>query len=127
METNKLQKKISRKESESKRRRVSIQQEQTKQQSSSGKCVEDKDDSTDTSDKEDTPFKVHCKQDLLTPEGKRQKLMTVRLPSLAKACDRTGVSDRAAAIIASSVLQDMGIVSPNDTSKVIDRSRIRRE
>ena len=48
--------------------------------------------------------------------------------SLAKVCDRaTGVSDRAVAIIASSVLEDMGMVSPNDTSEVIYRSKIRRE
>ena len=47
--------------------------------------------------------------------------------SLALACDRTGVSDRAAAIIASSVLKDVGIISSNDTSGVIDRSKLRRE
>lgn len=129
METKRLQKKISRKESESRRHSDSIQQEQSKQQCNSRSYnVEDKDDDTDTSDEDDTLSKSHCKHDLPTPESKRQKMaMTVRLPSLAKACDRTGVSDRAAAIIASSVLQDMGIVSPNDTSKVIDRSKIRRE
>jgi len=53
--------------------------------------------------------------------------MTITLPSLAKACDRTGVSDRAAAMIASAVLQDMGIISPEDRSKIIDQSKIRRE
>ena len=46
--------------------------------------------------------------------------MTTITISLAKACYRTGVSDRAAAIIARSVF-------PNDTSKDIDRSNIRRE
>lgn len=128
VETKKLQKKISRKESESRRRSDSIQQQQSKQQCNSGNYyIEVKDDNTDASDEEDTLSKSHSKHDLLTPESKRQKMMTVRLPSLAKACDRTGISDRAAAIIASSVLQDMRIVSPNDTSKVIDRSKIRRE
>ena len=129
METKRLQKKISRKESESRRHSDSIQQEQSKQQCHPRNYnVEDMADDTDTSDEDDTLSKSHCKHDLPTPESKRQKMaMTLRLPSLAKACDRTGVSDRAAAIIASSVLQNMGIVSPNDTSKVIDRSKIRRE
>lgn len=56
-----------------------------------------------------------------------QKKKRLNLPSLALACDRTGVSDRAAAIIASSVLKDVGIISPNDPSRVIDRSKLRRE
>src|SRR6218665_2078978 len=55
------------------------------------------------------------------------KKMTKSLPSLAKACDRTGVSDRSAAVLATSVPHDLGIVSPIDQSKVIDRSKIRRE
>lgn len=59
-----------------------------------------------------------------TPPTKKKRL---NLPSLALACDRTGVSDRAAAIIASSVLKDVGIISSNDTSGVIDRSKLRRE
>jgi hypothetical protein len=37
------------------------------------------------------------------------------------------VSDRSAAIIVSSVLQDVGIVSKDTTAKVIDRSKLRRE
>lgn len=44
------------------------------------------------------------------------------LPMLSKTCDRYGVSDRAAAAIASSVLQD---ISPG--SEPIDKSKIRRE
>ncbi|CAG9792722.1 unnamed protein product [Diatraea saccharalis] len=59
-----------------------------------------------------------------TPPAKKKRFS---LPSLALACDRTGVSDRAAAIIASSVLKDVGIVSSNDASGVIDRSKLRRE
>ncbi|KAK0042646.1 hypothetical protein Bpfe_027944 [Biomphalaria pfeifferi] len=53
--------------------------------------------------------------------------MRVKLPSLALACDRYGVSDRAAAGIASAVLQDVGIIHERDVSKVIDRSKVRRE
>ncbi|KAL4720314.1 hypothetical protein ACJJTC_013568 [Scirpophaga incertulas] len=58
----------------------------------------------------------------VSPKKKRLSLL-----SLALACDRTGVSDRAAAMIASSVLKDVGIVSSNDTGSVIDRSKLRRE
>ncbi|XP_050710076.1 uncharacterized protein LOC126994856 [Eriocheir sinensis] len=84
MDTKRLQKKISRKESESRRHSDSIQQEQSKQQCNSRSYnVEDKDDDTDTSDEDDTLSKSHCKHDLPTPESKRQKMaMTVRLPSL---------------------------------------------
>lgn len=52
--------------------------------------------------------------------------MTLNLSSLAKICDRTGTSDRAAAAIASSTLQDFGIVTEDDSTKVIDRSKVRR-
>ena len=50
--------------------------------------------------------------------------MRIKLPSLAQACDRTGVSDRAAAIIVSATLRDMGIVTTEDSSKIVDRSKI---
>ncbi|KAL4712991.1 hypothetical protein ACJJTC_012061 [Scirpophaga incertulas] len=64
------------------------------------------------------------KNPFAAPSAKKKRLS---LPSLALACDRTGVSDRAAAMIASSVLKDVGIVSSNDTGSVIDRSKLRRE
>ncbi|XP_055922808.1 uncharacterized protein LOC129953593 [Eupeodes corollae] len=51
----------------------------------------------------------------------------INLTNLASACDRTGVSDRSASILVSSLLQDIGVVSKLDSSKVIDRSKIRRE
>ena len=53
-----------------------------------------------------------------------------RLPSLtttAREAMRRGISDRAAAAIATAVLIDFGIVKPDDLSCVIDRQRIRRE
>jgi len=49
------------------------------------------------------------------------------LPSLATVTDRYGVSDRAAAAIASSVLEDVGLIQSNDTSMVVDRSKLRRQ
>ena len=52
--------------------------------------------------------------------------MTITLPSLATAYDRTGVSDRSANVLATSVLHDVGIRSPINLSKVIDQSKIRR-
>ena len=58
---------------------------------------------------------------------KKKKQMRVALPTLAAACDRHGVSDRAAAILATAVLQDMQIVHQGDTTQVIDRSKVRRE
>ena len=62
--------------------------------------------------------------DILEPPSKQ---MRVNLPSLTLACDRTGVSDRSAAIIASAVLQDFGVVTSDDKSFVVDRSKVRRE
>lgn len=48
------------------------------------------------------------------------------IDSLARTADRYGVSDRVAAAIATSVLEDLGIVTEIDNSNVIDRSRVRR-
>lgn len=53
--------------------------------------------------------------------------MRTKLPSLAQACDRTGVSDRSAAILVNAALKDMGIITAEESSKIIDRSKIRRE
>ena len=50
-----------------------------------------------------------------------------RLPTLARECDRWGVSDRSAAALASAVLVDCGIIDAHDSSDVIDPSKIRRE
>lgn len=53
--------------------------------------------------------------------------MRLFLPSVTTTCDRTSISDRSVAIIASFVLQDMNLVPYKNTSNVIDRSKIRRE
>lgn len=52
--------------------------------------------------------------------------MRLKLPSVALACDRTGVSDRAAALIANAVLEDLGMVSKDNSAMTIDRMKIRR-
>ncbi|KAK5649767.1 hypothetical protein RI129_000796 [Pyrocoelia pectoralis] len=50
----------------------------------------------------------------------------IKLETLSKICDRYGLSDRSAAAIATAVLQDVGVVSSEDTTNVIDRSKVRR-
>ena len=49
------------------------------------------------------------------------------LSTLAAACDRYGVSNQAVASIATAVLQDMLMMSLDSKSKVIDRSKVKRE
>lgn len=68
-------------------------------------------------------------QDQTTPTTSFQKSARLKtaLPTLARECDRHGISDRAAAAIASAVLQDFGLISPDDSQNVIDKSKIRRE
>ena len=51
----------------------------------------------------------------------------MKLPTVARECDRRGISDRAAAAISSAILQDLGLIDHNDQSSVVDRSKIRRE
>ncbi|GBL79609.1 hypothetical protein AVEN_18170-1 [Araneus ventricosus] len=46
---------------------------------------------------------------------------------MTQACDRTGVCDRSAAIAINAVLKDKGIIDKVDSSKVVDRRKIRRE
>ena len=53
--------------------------------------------------------------------------MRISLSTVARECDRSGVSDSSAAKIASAVLNDIGMITENETSNIIDRSKIRRE
>ena len=73
--------------------------------------------SSDSEVKKDT--KHHKKQPT--------KQMRLKLQNLAASCDRTGVSDRSAAIIVNAALLDLNIINSDDPSKVIDRSKLRRE
>ncbi|KAL3283080.1 hypothetical protein HHI36_006237 [Cryptolaemus montrouzieri] len=52
--------------------------------------------------------------------------MRVKFPSVALACDRTGISDRIAPLIASAVLKDLGSISDGNDSLRIDIMKIRR-
>ena len=56
-----------------------------------------------------------------TPPAKR-----MNLANFASVCDRTGVSDRAAAVIVSSLLHDNTGCSKTNSSLVLDRSKVRR-
>lgn len=59
-------------------------------------------------------------------KNKKPWQMRINLKTTSLASDRFGVSDRATAAIASSVLQDFGIINDTDTSQVIDKNKIRR-
>jgi hypothetical protein len=53
--------------------------------------------------------------------------MRIKLPTTALACDSAGIGDRPAAKIISAVLEDVGMISDNNRSKVTDKNKIRRE
>ncbi|KAJ2945333.1 hypothetical protein O0L34_g9424 [Tuta absoluta] len=51
---------------------------------------------------------------------------TLKIPKLARICDRYGVSNRSAAAITTAVLEDLGLVSSEEKSLVVDKSKLRR-
>ncbi|GBL81593.1 hypothetical protein AVEN_93391-1 [Araneus ventricosus] len=63
--------------------------------------------------------------DVITLEYQSQNRLD--FPTLARECDRYGISDRAAASFSNAVLQDIGIVHEGETSHVVDRNKIRRQ
>ncbi|CAH0562813.1 unnamed protein product [Brassicogethes aeneus] len=81
-----------------------------------------------TSDDSDADFE--CPKSLKPKRPKIDKLssqMRVPLTHTAKVADLTGVSSRVVAKITTAVLEDMNIVSASNTSKVIDKNKVRRE
>ena len=62
----------------------------------------------------------------MSPQAKRKKRNVLDISALAEACDRTGVSHRAAAFLASSVLQDAGVITKKDATSVIDKNKVQR-
>ena len=56
--------------------------------------------------------------------GIKKSQLRIALSTVSRECDRSGVSDRSAAKIASTVLKDR-MISENETSNIIDRSKIR--
>ena len=80
-------------------------------------------DETSSDTEYSPPFKKQWKEE----EQKKKRATNTRkrkLPNLAKTCDITGVSDRAAALISSLVLEDYGIVSQGASIDIIGRSRV---
>lgn len=59
-----------------------------------------------------------------TPNGTQNINRT--LPTVARTLDRFGISDRSGAAIVSATLKDFGVITAEDSSNVIDRSKIRR-
>ncbi|KAF2892685.1 hypothetical protein ILUMI_13488 [Ignelater luminosus] len=70
---------------------------------------------------------INDDREVLETKGPSSKQMRVKFSSVAPACNRTSISDRSAAIIASAVLRDVGIISKEDPSFIVDRSKIRRQ
>ena len=64
--------------------------------------------------------------ELCLPPPKRAKMVNMSLEKVAIIADRTGISHRNAALIATAALEDHGIVSKEDTSRVIDKSKVFR-
>ena len=61
------------------------------------------------------------------PKTASQIQMRKSLERTSEVCDRFQVSDRAGAAIATSVLSDLGYVTSEDRSEIIDKSKLRRE
>lgn len=53
--------------------------------------------------------------------------MGTTLPNLVQTCSRTDVSDRSVAFLIKAALDDIIIITKENSSKVINRSKIRRE
>lgn len=79
-------------------------------------------DSTEINRNEDSSDEV----EEFEPVVKTPWQMRVKLTNTALTSDRFGVSDRATAAIASSLLQDFGIITETEHSNVIDKNKIRR-
>ena len=62
-----------------------------------------------------------------TQESALTLCKTKSLPCFAEACDRVGVSDRGAALLSSSLLEDFGLIASEKKEYVIDRNKVRRE
>ena len=66
--------------------------------------------------------KIVISQDFPSSSQMRSKLLNVTL-----ACDKTDVPDTSASILINASLKDMRVITKEDSSKVVDRSKIKRE
>nr|CAD7445688.1 unnamed protein product [Timema bartmani] len=61
------------------------------------------------------------------PSVKSPWQLRIKLKSTALTSDRYGVADRATVASASSLLQDIGVVSNSDYTHIVDKNKLRRE
>ncbi|XP_050517554.1 uncharacterized protein LOC126892123 [Diabrotica virgifera virgifera] len=132
IETNKLRKKLERQKAE-------IEREERFRQWQEGDCSQSAkimDDSIDDGNEGQfinivaVPELKKSSNDTFSatePSTSEVGQMRFTLPTLSRVCDQYGISNRCAAAIASATLQDIGIVTMDDCSKVVDRSKVRRE
>lgn len=92
-------------------------------ESVSTSCDEDSSDSSQETKPEVSPTNTASIEIPSTSTANRN---TLPLPTVAKVCDRYGLSTRSAAAVASAVLADIGLVSTEDISLVIDKNKIHR-
>ncbi|KAF2888146.1 hypothetical protein ILUMI_18027 [Ignelater luminosus] len=83
------------------------------------------DEQDDGKSESDEDFKIETKKKEIK-ETISTSQMRVKLSVLAQACDRTGVSDRNEAVFVKTALKDMGTLTKEESSKPIDRNKIRR-
>lgn len=72
--------------------------------------------------------------EITSPQNRRQSPsvivkqgLPVNLPYFSRACDRRAISNRAGAQLASALLQDLNVVTPENQAAVIDKSKVFRE
>lgn len=126
--TKKIEKSLERKEIEKRRFEMKIKDmnsEYLTVQSANNENEDDCDDQTD--DKSDTK----CTEPNIILEASTSSRMPYKkgldLSNVAEACDRSGISDRNASLLVNAVLKDFNLVSDEDPSLIIDRSKMRRE
>lgn len=132
--TSALRKKETRKSKEL-QRIVKFNQERTKNENVSEMVTSDNDSAEEQrcslleEANQPGPSNIHEEINLPGPSKlneKKSTQMRIKLPSVASIADRVGISDKAAAAIASAALQDLGVITEEDKTNIIDRMKIRR-
>jgi len=93
-------------------------------------------DTSESSSEDDLPLSelrvrlsnvgTNSQPEIASTSGKKTFRLSKDMPTLARACDRYGISDRSAAALASAVLQDFGLITESDSVNVVDRNKVRR-
>ncbi|CAH1103136.1 unnamed protein product [Psylliodes chrysocephalus] len=61
------------------------------------------------------------------PSTSKNTQMKIKLSTLGLVCDKYSISDHSAAAITGAVLIDVGIITTEDPSKIVNRNKVRRE